>query len=76
MDNTLFTVEEENLLCIFNTDSRNALISEVTAAIVDFEEPELREIAQSALRKLDGMTDAEYADYVFSPAYFDEESEV
>ena len=78
MNHTIFTVEEENLICAFDTTSRNALITGIRGALPDFDgdEPEMREIADSALRKLDAMTDAEFSAFIFSPAYYDDESEV
>ena len=42
-----------------------------------FDEPEMRVIAETVLRKLDGMTDAEFSALIFSPTYNnDDESEV
>jgi len=78
MNDDLFTIEEENLICIFDVSSRDILIAELTAALQGFDEPELLEIADNALRILLGMTDALFSEYVFSPAYFndDDESEV
>ncbi len=63
--NELFTVEEVNLMCIFDTSSRGSLISELTAAIGEFDsgdpqsDAEIREIAENALAKLNAMSDAE-----------------
>jgi len=76
METTLFTVEEENLICIFDASRRDALIAGLAEALSDFDEPELREIAESALRKLNNMTDQEFAGLILCPAYFDDESEV
>ena len=75
MNDDLFTVEEENLICIFDVSSRDILIAELTAALQGLDEPELLEIADSALRKLLGMTDAQFTGYIFSPAYFDDDDE-
>ena len=72
----VFTVEEENLLCIFDTSSRAKLISELSAAIPDFDDPEMREIADNAMRKLNAMSDADFSAINLTPAYFDDESEV
>jgi len=69
----LFTVEEVNLMCIFDTGSRDTLITELTAALPDFDEPELAGIAVSALAKLDGMDDAVYAALELYPEYEDYE---
>jgi hypothetical protein len=78
MNYTLFTVEEENLICAFDTSGRARLIGGIRSALPDFsaDDPEMLEIAESALLKLDAMTDAEFSEMVFSPAYEDDESEV
>jgi hypothetical protein len=65
----LFTVEEENLICVYDTSSRAALIENISAAIPHFDEPDMAEIAVSTLQKLNGITDAEYAELTFNPAY-------
>jgi len=75
MNTTLFTVEEENLICVFDVSSRNALIDGIRGAIPDFDEPELCEIAESVLDKLDAMTDAEFSALAFNPAYYNDETE-
>ena len=71
----MFTVEEESLLHIFDTSSRTALVSEIRAALPDFDEPELLEIAENALRKLESMTDVEFAAIRLSPEFDLEGSE-
>jgi hypothetical protein len=74
----LFTVEEINLMCIFDISSRNALIDELSAAIPDFDEPELTEIAENVLAKLNTLNDEDFSALDFYPEYedYDEESEV
>ena len=76
MNTDVFTVEEENLLCIYDISSRTKLIKNLTAAIFEYDDPELREIAERALYKLHNMSDEEFSAIIFSPAYFDDESEV
>jgi hypothetical protein len=71
----LFTVEEINLMCIFNTNSRNELIFELIDAITDFEDDELFEIAQNALNKVSKMSDADFAALDFYPVYDDDDDE-
>ena len=71
-----FTVEEENLICIYDTSDRAALINNINDAIPHFEEPELREIAESAVSKLKVMTDTEFSTLTLNPAYHgDDEDE-
>jgi fructose-1-phosphate kinase PfkB-like protein len=71
-----FTVEEVNMMFIFDTRSRDALIAELSAAIPEFIEPGLDEIAENVLVKLNKMTDAEFAALELYPEYEDYESEV
>ena len=61
MDN--FTFEERNLVCIYNsTGTRAGLIAalEEMRGYLQPDENELRELTDSALSKLERMTDAEY----------------
>jgi len=76
MNNMIFTVEEENLICAFDTSNRNALVKDLNAALFDHDEPEMLEIIVSALTKVNAMTDDDLYAYAFSPAYDDDESEV
>ena len=73
-----FTIEEVNLMCIFDMSGRDAIIQSLHNAIPDFDEPEMREIAETALAKLEAMTDAAFSRLVFTPEYDseDDESEV
>ena len=75
MNHDIFTVEEENLICAFNVSSRVALITDIRAALPEFDEPEMREIAENVLIILDDMTDAEFSSLTFNPAYFNDEEE-
>ena len=73
-----FTIEEINLMCIFDTGSRDSLIAELTAAVPEFDEPELIEIAENTLAKLAAMGDADFDALDLYPVYddYDEETEV
>ena len=66
-----FTFEETNLLCIYNTGSRTGLIDALTEMRGELspEEAELRELTDSALEKLRGITDAEYAALDLTPDF-------
>ena len=69
MDN--FTFEETNLLCIYNTGSRNGLIDALTEMRGELspEEAELRDLTDSALIKLRAMSDAEFAELELYPDF-------
>ena len=73
MNYEIFTVEEENLFCAFNVSSRAALIACIHAALPEFDEPEMREIAENVLKILNGTSDAEFSELAFNPAYFNDE---
>ena len=59
-----FTFEEMNLMCIYNTGSRTGLIDSLREMRGELspEEAELREMTDSALGKLQAMSDAEFAE--------------
>ena len=66
-----FTFEETNLLCIYNTGSRTGLIEaliEMRGELLP-EETELRELTDSALSKLQAMTDEEFAQLELYPDF-------
>jgi hypothetical protein len=66
-----FTVEEINLICIFNQKSRIQLLDALRSQLDSFDD-DLRDIADSAIRKLNGMTDVEFSTMQFYPAYEEE----
>lgn len=55
------TVEEENLLSIYNTGSKRELIENVNAAL-PFMDGDMQGLAVRALQKIDALTEAEYAE--------------
>ena len=75
MDSSVFTIEEENLVCIFDMTSRDALIAGMRGALQGLGKPELREIAESAMNKLEAMTGLEFFAHTFSPAYHNDDDE-
>ena len=66
-----FTFEEMNLLCIYHTGSRTGLIDALTEMRGELspEEIELREMTDSALGKLQAMSDAEFAELELFPDF-------
>ena len=57
------TFEERNLLCIYNrSDTRTGLIAALTEmrGYLEPDEDELRELTDSALAKLERMTDSDF----------------
>ena len=68
-----FTFEEINLMCIYDTGTRQGLMDALKSMLGDLlpEEAELRQLTESVLARLNGMTDDEYAQMQESliPAY-------
>lgn len=66
-----FTFEEMNLMCIYNTDSRAGLIESLNEmrGELSAEETELMELTDSTLRKLQAMTDDEFAELELYPDF-------
>ena len=59
----MFTNDEVNLMCIYDTGTREGLIAELTQirGHLGAEEPELLALTDSSLAKLRNMSDVEYA---------------
>ena len=57
-----FTHDELNLMAIYNTGTREGLIDELTSMrkYLESDETELMELTDSALAKLNTLTDAEF----------------
>ena len=66
-----FTFEEMNLMCIYNTGSRMGLIESLNEmrGELSVEETELMELTDSTLRKLQAMTDDEFAELELYPDF-------
>lgn len=58
----MFTYEEINLMCIYDTSSRKGLISELTKMrkYLDPDEAEILELTDSAICKLEKISDVEF----------------
>ena len=54
-----FTVEEENLICMYHNADRRRTMGKITAALPDMDE-NMRALAQQTLSKLERMTDSDY----------------
>ena len=67
----MFTNDEINLMCIYNTGTREGLIAELTQmrGYLGAEETELLALTDSALEKLRNMSDAEYAELDLFPDF-------
>ena len=71
----IFTNDEMNLMCIYDTGTRTGLIdamSEMKKELAE-EETELRDMTDSAIDKLKAMTEEECEKMEFCPDFDDEE---
>lgn len=71
-----FTIQELNLICIYDPGTRTGLIAELTnmTSYLTLEETELKNLADSVVDKLGSMTDEEYTALTHNTDFtFDEE---
>lgn len=68
-----FTVEEINFMCIFDTSDKGRLLTGIRECLPELLEPELKELAQDVIRRLEAMTNREFAALDLAPEYDDEE---
>ena len=57
-----FTVEEINFMCVFETQDRMKMIGDIRRVMPHIKDSEMEDLAGQVLRKLDGMTDKEFAE--------------
>lgn len=73
---TKFTVEETNLICIFDTSSRRRAIGDMKNISLNDLDDEMQEILYRTVSKLEEMTDEELSRISFTLAdLIDERSE-
>lgn len=63
--NTKFTVEESNLISIFEDKSREKVIQNIRDVRKHLDDEEMLELVSRVLEKLDGMSDTEFAELEF-----------
>ena len=63
----VFTVDEMNLICIYDTSDRVGLIIQLQEAMPFIQNEELSEITANIISKLVSMTDEEYREIEFLP---------
>lgn len=68
-----FSIEEINLMCIYDTGTRNGLLNELenVLPILAKDEAELSELIQAVIAKLRRMSDLDYSQLVLVPDYKD-----
>ena len=70
-----FSIEELNLMCIYDTGTRSGLIAGLEKISLELApaDEELSELIQSALKKLTAMSDQEYGELILVPDYKEED---
>lgn len=66
-----YSMEEINLMCIYECDSRTRMIEELETAVEYVDDPEMLRLIDQTLNKLNHTTDEEYADLALFPAWDD-----
>ena len=57
---TMFTVEESKLICIFAGEDRNEVIEDMERALPYLEDTDMEELSNRVIGKLQNMTDEEF----------------
>ena len=57
-----FSAEEVNLMCLFGTADRSALLAELRAGLGDIYDPDMRDVFLSTIAKLETLCDDQFAD--------------
>ena len=57
-----FTVEEVNLMCVFEGQDRKDMIADIKNVIPHIQDSEMVELAGQVLGKLEAMSDEEFAE--------------
>ncbi len=67
----MFTYEEINLMCIYDISSRKGLIAELTKMrkYLEPDEAEILEMTDSAIRKLERISDVEFEELELVPDF-------
>ncbi len=70
-----FSIEELNLMCIYDTGTRSGLIAGLEKIALELapEDAELAGLVQNALKKLTAMSDQEYGELILVPDYKEED---
>jgi hypothetical protein len=67
-----YSVEEMNLMCIFDHSSRTTLQKELSGALPYIDDTDMEELMRQCLSYLEQMRDEEFKEIVFEPALDDD----
>lgn len=63
-----FTVEEINLMCVFDAEGRTELIEDIGRILPHLDDKDMEELANRVIGKLQNMIDEEFAEVVLEAA--------
>ena len=63
-----FTVEEINLMCVFEGQDRKGMIAEIKNVIPHIQDSDMVELSRQVLEKLETMSDEEFAEVALEAA--------
>ena len=63
-----FTVEEVNLMCVFEGQDRKSMIADIKNVIPYIQDSDMVELARQVLGKLEAMSDEEFAEVTLEAA--------
>jgi hypothetical protein len=58
----MFSAEEINLMCIFDTSTKEKLLDELRTSLKDVYDPDMRDIYETAIEKLETITEADFSE--------------
>ena len=63
-----FTVEEVNLMCVFEGQDRTGMITDIKNVLPYIQDSDMAELAGQVLEKLEAMSDEEFAEAALEAA--------
>ena len=63
-----FTVEEINLMCVFEGQDRMGIVADIENVIPHIQDSDMVELAEQVLEKLEAMSDEEFAQVALEAA--------
>ena len=63
-----FTVEEINLMCVFEGQDRSGMIADIKNVISHIQDSDMVELSGQVLEKLEAMSDEDYAEVALNTA--------
>ena len=63
-----FTVEEINLMCVFEGQDRMGMVADIENVIPHIQDSDMVELAEQVLEKLEAMSDEEFAQVALDAA--------